>query len=136
VLYLDASALVKLILDEDESAALAAHIADRDVITCELALAEVPRAVARETTGCDAAQQEALLAESLDLLDALPMVRVNGDLLTAAGLVVAPARLRALDAIHLTAALSRADELDAFVTYDRRQAAAAATHELPVEAPA
>ena len=136
MLYLDASALVKLLLPEAESAALAAHVANRDVISCELALAEVPRAITHKCADLADEEQQALWTATAELLDDLPMVRVNRDLLTAAGLVVAPARLRSLDAIHLAAALSQAAELDAFVTYDARQAAAAAAHELPVEAPA
>lgn len=135
MLYLDASALVKLLVREDESAALAAHVADRAMISCELALAEVPRAIARKCADLDDDEQQELWSTTADLLDKLPMVRVNRDLLTAAGMV-APFRMRALDAIHLVAALSRADDIDAFVTYDRRQAAAAAAHDIPVEAPA
>jgi len=45
--YADASALVKLVRDEPESAALRAFLADADVASCELVLAEVPRAIRR-----------------------------------------------------------------------------------------
>ena len=43
--YADASALVKLIRDEPASGALRSFLEDADVITCELVLSEVPRAV-------------------------------------------------------------------------------------------
>lgn len=46
-----------------------------------------------------------------------------------------PSELRALDAIHLATALELAPSLAAFVCYDRRLAAAAAYHGLPVVAP-
>ena len=45
--YADASALVKLVRDEPESAALRAFIADADLASCDLVLAEVPRAIRR-----------------------------------------------------------------------------------------
>jgi len=49
---------------------------------------------------------------------------------------VGPAGLRSLDAIHLASALTLGDELDAFVTYDARQADAARAAGLTVESPA
>jgi predicted nucleic acid-binding protein len=47
-----------------------------------------------------------------------------------------PPRLRSLDAVHLASALTLEPELDAFVTYDDRQAAAARGAGLVVESPA
>jgi predicted nucleic acid-binding protein len=47
VLYLDASAAVKLVLDEPESDVLRAYLGDADLVSCELLLAEVPRSVWR-----------------------------------------------------------------------------------------
>lgn len=47
----------------------------------------------------------------------------------------ASASLRTLDAIHLASALSLADELDAFVTYDDRLTATARSAGLMVAAP-
>ena len=44
--------------------------------------------------------------------------------------------LRTLDAIHLAAAMSLRDGLSAFVTYDKRLAAAAQDAGLPVRSPA
>ncbi len=46
-----------------------------------------------------------------------------------------PAGLRSLDAIHLATALDLAEAASVFVTYDRRQAVAAAGHGLEVLAP-
>ena len=45
--YVDASALVKLVRDEPESGALRAFLTDAELVSCELVLAEVPRAIRR-----------------------------------------------------------------------------------------
>ncbi len=45
--YLDASALVRLVREERESAGLRAFLAEADLVSCELVLAEVPRAIRR-----------------------------------------------------------------------------------------
>jgi len=43
--------------------------------------------------------------------------------------------LRSLDAIHLAAAMLLRDDLDVIVTYDKRLAALAEAHHLPVDSP-
>ena len=43
--YLDASALVKLVRAEPETDALRSFLADADLLSSELALTEVPRAI-------------------------------------------------------------------------------------------
>lgn len=48
---------------------------------------------------------------------------------------VGDSALRTLDAIHLAAALSLGDDLDALITYDRRLAQAADDLGITVEAP-
>src|SRR4051794_39653323 len=58
-LYADSSALVKLIVGEPESAALGTTVGQRALVTSELALAEVPRAVRR--AGGDANRAQLLL---------------------------------------------------------------------------
>ena len=47
VLYAESSVLVRLVRDEEESDALRAYIADADLVSCELVLTEVPRAIRR-----------------------------------------------------------------------------------------
>ena len=47
LLYLDSSALVKLVREEPESAALRGFLADADLVSSELVLTEVPRAIRR-----------------------------------------------------------------------------------------
>ena len=120
--YADSSALVKLVRDEPESAALRAFVSDADLVSCELALAEIPRAI-RRLAEQDRTLLELLIARAGELLDAVALLPLDRTLLLAAGALDAPF-LRALDAIHVVAAIDLSP-LDGFVSYDERQAAAA-----------
>lgn len=121
--YTDASALVKLVRDEPESAALRAFLADADLVSCELVLTEVPRAIRRAASLHPRWPVDVLVARAGEIVEALALVPLDRALLAAAGALAEPA-LRALDAIHVAAAIDLAP-LDAFVSYDERQAAAA-----------
>jgi predicted nucleic acid-binding protein len=121
--YADASALVKLVVDEPESAALRAFLDGSDVVSCELVVVEVPRAVRRAVAHDPGLPAALLLERAEDLLEAVALAPLERDLLEAAGALTEPA-LRALDAIHVVAAVTLSP-LDAFVSYDERQAAAA-----------
>ncbi len=121
--YADASALVKLVRDEPESAALRAYLGDADVVSSDLVLAEVPRAIRRAAARDPRLAERILLARAGELLDAVALLPIDRAVLLAAGALAEPA-LRALDAIHVAAAVDLSP-LDAFVTYDERQAAAA-----------
>jgi predicted nucleic acid-binding protein len=134
LLYADSSALVKLIVEEPESAALRRQILNRDLVSSELVLAEVPRAIRRlaATTGA----RRPRLARGLEaVLEAVSLVPVEGEILRRAGAFDAPF-LRTLDAIHLAAALDLADAIDGFVSYDERQIEAARIAGIPVLSPA
>ncbi len=120
--YADASALVKLVRDEPESAALRAFLADADLVSCELVLTEVPRAVRRAAAGDPRLPLEVLVGRAGEMLETLALLPLDRALLAAAGALAEPA-LRALDAIHVAAAVDLSP-LDAFVSYDERQAAA------------
>ncbi len=121
--YADASAVVKLVRDEPESAALRAFVRDADLVSCELLLTEVPRAVRRAADLDPRLPLDLLIARAGETLDALALLPLDRALLLAAGALDEPA-LRALDAIHVAAAVDVAP-IDAFVSYDGRQAAAA-----------
>jgi predicted nucleic acid-binding protein len=121
--YTDASALVKLVREEPESPALRAFLADADLICSELALAEVPRAIHRAAAHDPQLPLDALLARTGELFEALALLPLDRDVLLAAGAIAEPA-LRSLDAIHVVSAVTVAP-LDAFVSYDERQSAAA-----------
>lgn len=122
VCYLDASALVKLILSEPHSLTLRAYLVDADLVSCELALTEVPRA-ARRFSARMHEPLEPLLEATAELLGRVALLPLDETLLEAAGALSEPFP-RALDAIHVVAALELAP-LDAFVSYDERQSAAA-----------
>ncbi len=116
--YLDSSAIVKFAVVEPESVAVATWRAglgaDDALMTCELAVAEVLRAV-RRVDGDEAV--------ALAHLDALDQLVIDRDLLLAAGRL--GGGLRTLDAIHLAAAQAAGVELGGVVTYDERMAGAA-----------
>ena len=121
--YADASALVKLVRDEPESDSLRNFLADADIVSCELVLTELPRAIRRAAAHDPRLPLETLVGRAGDLLDALALLPLDRDLLGAAGALMEPA-LRALDAIHVAAAVDLSP-LDGFVSYDERQSAAA-----------
>jgi predicted nucleic acid-binding protein len=123
LVYADSSALVKLVREEPESSALRAYLEGADLVSCELVLTEVPRAVHRAAVHEPGLPTADLLDRAGELLDAVALVPLDRALLAAAGALTEPA-LRALDAIHVVAAVSLSP-LDAFVSYDERQAAAA-----------
>ncbi len=135
VAYLDASAIVKLVADEEESAPLRAWLSRGSAATSsELALTEVRRAVDRKRIGRPAAEQAALASGVARMLAGLDLVPLDRALLVAAG-ELPGASLRALDAIHVVSALSLGDAVAAFVTYDARQAEGAAASGMEVAAP-
>lgn len=121
--YLDASALVKLVRDEPESPVLRNFLRNADLVSCELVLTEVPRAVRRAAAKDPVLSLETLTARAGEVLDTLAMLPVDRPLLETAGALTEPA-LRVFDAIHIVAAASLMP-IDAFLSYDERQAAAA-----------
>lgn len=131
--YVDSSALVKLVYEEVESSALRAFLADADLVSCELVLAEVPRALRRAAARDPALPLDALTRRAGEVLEAVALLPVHCALLEAAGAFEEPA-IRALDAIHIAAAAELLP-LAAFVSYDQRQAAAARLAGLRTVAP-
>ena len=131
MIYLDSCAIVKLVVAESESAALREFLAGRPdelPVTSALTRVEVVRAM-RNLGGAAAVDAAvAVLAQ----IDQMPLVDPLLDDAAGAGDGV----LRSLDAIHLASATALEDGLTAFVTYDKRLAAAAADIGLPVHAPA
>lgn len=127
MVYLDASALVKLVVQEPESRALTMFLRREPArLSCGLARTEVLRAV--RPVG------PAAIEKARRLLRTINIVRLDDTLLDAAGMLE-PLALRSLDAIHLAAAHLVAPTLRAIVTYDRRMADAAVALGFPVAAP-
>lgn len=116
--YLDTSALVKLVVEEDESAELRQWIAvtESALITSDLSRTELLRAIKRTAPS--------RAVEGRWLLDSLDVLNVSAATFEAAGRL-APDTLRSLDAIHLAAALELGDDLEGLITYDERLGAAA-----------
>ena len=94
-----------------------------DIVSSELVLAEVPRAIRRAAARDPRLTLDVLIQRADETLDGVALLPVERALLLAAGALAEPA-LRALDAIHVAAAVDLAP-IDGFVTYDERQAAAA-----------
>jgi uncharacterized protein len=129
-LYLDSSALVKLVQVERESEALREFLGrhgDDQLVTSALSRVEVVRAVT-STDGAAAA----LARLQLEKLEQLALGPV---LLDQAASLRPGTRLRSLDVIHLASALIVGHQLRAVVTYDDRVAVAAHTLDLRVESP-
>jgi uncharacterized protein len=130
-LYLDSSALVKLVQRERESAMLRRFLRRHDDdgrVTSALARVEVVRAVA---PGGPSA-----IAHGRRVLARIEQVNIDSTLLDAAAVLAPGSLLRSLDAIHLAAALTIGADLRAVVTYDERMQVAAADLGLVTEAPA
>jgi predicted nucleic acid-binding protein len=125
--YLDSSAIVKLVVAEPQSIALRRFLRRRrPLISSALARTEVLRAVLGE------GDQGALRARSV--LSRLDLVRVNDRVLEAAGALL-PAEIRSLDAIHLVTARQLGSDLGHVVTYDSRMLEAAHLLGLPTAEP-
>jgi hypothetical protein len=127
VSYADASALVKLIVEEAESAVVFRWFVEADrVVSSRIGIIETTRASSRRRH--DAAYREQILEE-------VEVYEVDAGIASVAATLPPPA-LRTLDAIHLATAMALGPELDAFVTYDDRLAEAARAIGLPVVRPA
>ena len=127
VAYLDASAFVKLVKDEPESAAL------------DTALEAWPRkssSALLEVEGPRAARRTNALAydAARALLAGMELLELDADIRRAAADLSDPG-LRTLDAIHLATALSLGERCGAFFAYDDRLIAAARAHGLTVTVP-
>jgi hypothetical protein len=129
-LYLDSSALVKLVQSEPETSGLRRYLRrhrDDLRVTSSLALVEVVRAV---STGGPEAR-----AHARRLLGRLHLLSLTTSLLDSAADLAPSSPLRSLDAIHLASAQELGSELRAVLTYDSRMAAAAQSVGLVVTAP-
>jgi predicted nucleic acid-binding protein len=129
VVYLDSSALVKLVVRERETQALLAFLSGWPYrASSVLARVEVLRAVRRG--GLDAPAQR----RAQRLLERLALLALDHTIIAAAALL-RPSELRALDALHLASARSLGADLGGVVTYDRRQLQAARRLRLRVFSP-
>ncbi|TNF72951.1 MAG: PIN domain-containing protein [Acidobacteria bacterium] len=129
-IYVDSSALVKLVLPEAESTALLTLLGDQvEPISSALATVEVMRAARRASRDSEVHTRAAVV------MAALHLVRVDDEILAGAA-NIEPETLRSLDAIHLASALSLAPEVEAMIVYDADLSEAASRAGLRVLAPA
>ncbi|HEX5346441.1 MAG TPA: type II toxin-antitoxin system VapC family toxin [Pseudonocardiaceae bacterium] len=129
MIYLDSSALLKLIRKEAETDALRdwlAPRADQPVVTSEVGRVEVIRAARR--VGDPALLEARVVVDDLDLI---AVDRAVQDLACDIG----DPLLSSLDALHLASAVLLGDDLAVFVAYDDRLTDAAQTAGLAVATP-
>ena len=127
MIYVDSSALVKLVVEEAESESLRDLLAtDADQLASAIIEVEVVRAMRRVAPE---------LTEKADEVVAQITVIEVSDTIRARAALLEPATLRSLDALHLATAVEIGDALDAVVTYDARMAAASASLGMVVLAP-
>jgi len=125
--YLDTSALGRVLLGEPDSAAVIAALADFDQRVASRLLRIELRRLALRHEVLDHADQ---------LLGAVALVPLDEPLLEAAE-TVPPGEVATLDAIHLATALrlASAGAIEVVMTYDRRLASGARHHGLEVLSP-
>ncbi len=129
MVYLDSSAIVKLVVPERESRALRRYLAVRyDRIASGLVRVEVFRALRRAH-----AWEPATRHGAEQVLEGIALLAIDEPVLRAAA-HLQPERLRSLDAVHLATALSL-EGLEAVVTYDQRLLDATVAAGLKVAAP-
>jgi len=126
--YLDSSAFVKLAVEEPETRALRAFLAERDGRRVSSALLRTESLRAVRQLGGD------VLSTIREGLRRVDLVAIDDRILDAAG-TLEPRVLRTLDAIHLATALAVGDDLESVVTYDERMAEGARLLGLPTAAP-
>src|SRR5205807_1079621 len=101
--YVDASALVKLVVPEAESVALAAELSTWDEwISAAITITEVTRAAARwaAASKLSSSDSETLMSQVKAVTSRLTLMDVDLALLQQAA-AIPPVELRSLDAIHL-----------------------------------
>ena len=126
--YLDTSALAKLVVAEHESPHLRRWLGERKsapLVTNSIGVVELRRLAAR-------VNREAL-STAVRLLARISVVGLTPDALTLAA-EIPPPEVRTLDALHVASAALVSD-LDFVVTYDGRMVTAATAFGLPVVAP-
>lgn len=139
MIYLDTSAILKLLRRETETDALIGHLetyAKQELITSALTTVETARAlvaVGATTVADDSVRDSGRINLTENVT--IPTIAITGAILDRAR-ALPPAVLRSLDAIHVATAMLLGAELDHVITYDRRMTAAAEAAGLQTAAPA
>ncbi|HKT02636.1 MAG TPA: type II toxin-antitoxin system VapC family toxin [Rugosimonospora sp.] len=138
MIYLDTSAILKLLHREAESEALAGHLethGGQDLITSALATVETARAL-RAVGAVDIAASAIRTSDQIVIGKGatIPAIAMTSAVLNVAR-TLPPEILRSLGAIHLATASLIGPDLHHLITYDKRMIAAAEVAGLPVEVP-
>lgn len=126
MLYLDPSAIVKLVSREPETLDLVREVReDPALVSSALAWAEVIRAIRRAGGSQTRAER---------VLSGIGLVPIDDGIIRSAA-ALTPVTLRTLDTIHIATALSIRADVSQLVTYDDRLASAAAAAGIDVISP-
>lgn len=127
-IYLDTSALVKLVWLEAHSEALRQWLTGSKVrlVSSLLLHTEALRVAHRLTTDA--------VARTRSLLDGVILLPITPDTCERAA-ALSPSSMRSLDAIHLATALTVVQEISGVLTYDERLAESCSAHGITVMAP-
>lgn len=128
VFYLDTSAFIKLLVDEEHADTLRAfvHSSDDLFVSSDLLRIEGLRAARSHS--------QEVLRQARIALDGVTLLSISATICEFAA-DLDPLILRSLDALHLASALSLGDELQAVITYDDRLSQACALHGVAAIAP-
>ena len=128
VLYLDSSAILKLVVPEPETGAVRELPRSwPEPVSSVIATIEVERAARRVGGGA--------IRRARTILSGIGLVELD-DAVVRAAATLEPTKLRTMDAIHLASAVSLRRDLGALCTYDRRLGEAAALRTIQVLSPA
>lgn len=130
--YVETSAFVKLVRDEEHTGALRRWVLEREaagdaLVSSDLLRTEAIR-VARRV------EDDAVLERTVALIDNLSLVRLVPECYDAAG-HLGPPRMRSLDALHLAAAVEFGSDLAGIASYDARVLESAASIGLTTVSP-
>lgn len=123
MIYLDTSAAVKLLVEEDESEAVAAIFASgAEFVSSRLLAVELAAVVDRRPI----AQRDAQ-----SIIDRVALVPLDDEVADAA--IAMRSGLRTLNALHLATAVRLGEAVDSILTFDVEMRTASESHGLPVE---
>jgi predicted nucleic acid-binding protein len=125
-IYIDSSAILKMIIKEKESDAIISIVRAR-FITSEISRVEVIRAVLRH--------EPSALKSAAQVLKNINYVKIDSQTLVQAERLPDRINLRALDAIHIAVAAKMGLKINSILTYDKQMAKAAKALGFEVMAP-
>lgn len=127
--YLDTSAAVKIIIEEEETKALRNFIATKKAtfISAEIIDVELIRTLMRNSPGS--------VGKALIFLDRIAKIEINSELVRSAVNLPPDLPLRALDALHVAACHRLRRTIEGLVTYDLEMAEAAEAMGITVLSP-